>query len=412
MSILRSTSSLGRVMTVRILYDCRHREAFPWVVYSTHDDELDTCEPGHHASGSVARVSACGARLLLRGPPGALRRVRNQGPRPGRHSVSDRGRRSRRRSPALGYRAAAGPHSFHPPSLSRHTPVRTPGIDCARRPRRAASCRQPGLPARLARPARMPARTRARAPRQGGAHPLSDEPRQLRREGGWARSRDGRRTRGARAQSGPDPPIYERFHRAATRVHQLAGALSQARRARGRLHGSHASREQRAVRARARGTGVVMTTHRKLWWLLGTSLCAAFFILGFWGREVYRQAPPIPERVVTSSGVTMFTRDDILTGQQVWQSTGGQQLGSIWGHGAYQAPDWSADWLHRELTTLLDIWAERESGQPFTALDAETQGRLRARLMQEIRTNTYDTGTGTVTISADRLIAIRDSGRY
>ena len=155
-----------------------------------------------------------------------------------------------------------------------------------------------------------------------------------------------------------------------------------------------------------------MATHRKLWWLLGTALFAAFFILGFWGREVYRQAPPIPDRIVTTSGTVVFTKDDILTGQQVWQSTGGQQLGSIWGHGAYQAPDWSADWLHREATTLLDLWATREQGKPFGALDVAAQGSIRARLLQEIRTNTFDAANGTVTISDDRLAALRATGRH
>jgi nitric oxide reductase subunit B len=155
-----------------------------------------------------------------------------------------------------------------------------------------------------------------------------------------------------------------------------------------------------------------MTSHRKLWWLLGTSLFAAFFILGFYGREVYRQAPPVPERVVTTDGAVVFTRDDILTGQQVWQSTGGQQLGSIWGHGAYQAPDWSADWLHREAIALLDLWATREHGKPYASLSAEQQGALESRLAAELRTNTYDEATGTVTISADREQAIAATGAH
>jgi len=101
----------------------------------------------------------------------------------------------------------------------------------------------------------------------------------------------------------------------------------------------------------------------KHWIVLGASLLVAFSILGFFGREVYRQAPPLPERVVTREGATLMTRDSILTGQQVWQSTGGQQMGSIWGHGAYQAPDWSADWLHREAEALLAGWAGRRSPQ-------------------------------------------------
>ncbi len=120
--------------------------------------------------------------------------------------------------------------------------------------------------------------------------------------------------------------------------------------------------------------------HRKLWWLLGGALLLAFTVLGVFGAQVYRQKPPIPARVVTTDGRQLMTGDDILTGQQVWQSTGGQQLGSIWGHGAYQAPDWSADWLHREALALLDIWAERQGAASFAALPATEQAALKSRL--------------------------------
>ncbi len=68
----------------------------------------------------------------------------------------------------------------------------------------------------------------------------------------------------------------------------------------------------------------------------------------------------MPQRIATDAGATLYGRADIERGRQVWQSTGGQQLGSIWGHGGYVAPDWSADWLHREATALLEIWAQRE----------------------------------------------------
>jgi len=147
--------------------------------------------------------------------------------------------------------------------------------------------------------------------------------------------------------------------------------------------------------------------HGRLWLLFVATLFTAFFILGFFGRDVYRQAPPVPERVVTTDGTLVLTKEDILTGQQVWQSTGGQQLGSIWGHGAYQAPDWSADWLHREALALLDLWSRREHGRPYDALPAEQAAALRARLRDELRTNTFDETTGTVTISRDRAEAVR-----
>ncbi|HET9300828.1 MAG TPA: hypothetical protein VFO11_12845, partial [Candidatus Polarisedimenticolaceae bacterium] len=135
----------------------------------------------------------------------------------------------------------------------------------------------------------------------------------------------------------------------------------------------------------------------KAFLLLGATLAVAFSLLGFFGREVYRQAPPIPERVVAEDGTVIATRAQILDGQVVWQSTGGQQLGSVWGHGAYQAPDWSADWLHREATALLDLWVERGDGE---------RGALLQRLQLEMRRNTYDPATGTLTLSADRVQAI------
>jgi nitric oxide reductase subunit B len=144
----------------------------------------------------------------------------------------------------------------------------------------------------------------------------------------------------------------------------------------------------------------------KRWAWLGGTVIVCFTILGFFGREVYRQAPPIPERVVSRSGTLLMTQDQILTGQQVWQSTGGQQLGSVWGHGAYQAPDWSADWLHRETSALLDVWAEREGAASFGALAPERRQVLEARLPAAYRANTFDAASGTLTVDDDRAEAI------
>lgn len=150
----------------------------------------------------------------------------------------------------------------------------------------------------------------------------------------------------------------------------------------------------------------ISTTLRRSWWLLTITLVVAFTILGFFGREVYRQAPPIPDRVITADGDVLMTKDEILTGQQVWQSTGGQQLGSIWGHGAYQAPDWSADWLHREVLALLDIHAGRDGFGSFEAAPEEARAVYRARLKKDLRTNTYDPASETIVVSTERAEAI------
>ena len=149
-----------------------------------------------------------------------------------------------------------------------------------------------------------------------------------------------------------------------------------------------------------------MSDTRRLWLGLGALLVISFGVLLWAGGEIFRVAPPVPERVVTESGSVLYTRADIERGRQVWQSIGGMQLGSIWGHGGYVAPDWSADWLHREATALLDQWAKVEGAATYAGLDAETQARLRGRLQEQMRRNTWDADSGTITVSAERAQAM------
>jgi len=63
----------------------------------------------------------------------------------------------------------------------------------------------------------------------------------------------------------------------------------------------------------------------------------------------------------------LYTQEGILDGQTAWQSVGGMQLGSIWGHGAYQAPDWTADWLHRELLAGWNWPRSRSTASPSSS---------------------------------------------
>ena len=142
-----------------------------------------------------------------------------------------------------------------------------------------------------------------------------------------------------------------------------------------------------------------MNSTRKLWVGLAALLIASFAVLLWVGSEVHRQAPPMPEQVVADDGTVVYTRKDIETGRQVWQSIGGQQLGSIWGHGGYVAPDWGADWLHREAEAVLDLWAKRDAGvDSYKHLDEATQAAYAKRVQQLLRPNTYDEATGTVSL--------------
>jgi nitric oxide reductase subunit B len=151
-----------------------------------------------------------------------------------------------------------------------------------------------------------------------------------------------------------------------------------------------------------------MNPTRRLWITLGVIVLASFAVLGWMGREIHFAQPPIPDAVRSASGELLYTRADYDRGREVWQSIGGQQLGSIWGHGGYVAPDWSADWLHREAVGLLDRWSQAEDGIAHDAQPTQRQAALQARLRDEMRTNTYDAASGVLTVSDDRAAVIAE----
>lgn len=155
-----------------------------------------------------------------------------------------------------------------------------------------------------------------------------------------------------------------------------------------------------------------MNQYKRLWILLAAVFIITFSLLGYYGKEVYRKAPPIPQQVVNESGQILMTKDSILDGQLAWQSVGGMQLGSIWGHGAYQAPDWTADWLHRELLAWLDLSAQSTFQKPYDQLSPEQKNQLQFALKTEYRKNTYDTAKDAVTISERRTKAIAQTAEY
>jgi nitric oxide reductase subunit B len=151
-----------------------------------------------------------------------------------------------------------------------------------------------------------------------------------------------------------------------------------------------------------------MHASRKLWSWLAVICVLSFAVLGWVGTEIYLSAPPIPRQVVSADGDVLFAENQVTDGQQAWLSAGGQQLGSVWGHGSYLAPDWSADWLHREALALREIWSQKQFGKPYADIGLEQRAMLDARLRQAMRTNTYDAHTGTITLSAERAQAVRE----
>ena len=57
--------------------------------------------------------------------------------------------------------------------------------------------------------------------------------------------------------------------------------------------------------------------------------CAGTRTGDYYGAEIYRQAPPVPERVVTTDGSVLLTGQESKDGQNVWQSQSIQQIAAI-----------------------------------------------------------------------------------
>src|SRR6478752_5817042 len=118
---------------------------------------------------------------------------------------------------------------------------------------------------------------------------------------------------------------------------------------------------------------------KKLWILLISVFIFSFSILGWIGSEIFRQAPPIPRQVVTTNGEVLIPAEAVSDGQNVWQAMGGMQVGSIWGHGSYVAPDWTADYLHREALFILNDWSGGQFGKDGASMPPEQKAQLLAR---------------------------------
>ncbi len=152
--------------------------------------------------------------------------------------------------------------------------------------------------------------------------------------------------------------------------------------------------------------------YRKLWIAFGLVMLVSFSVLGGVGYKAINNGPPTPAKVVTADGQVLFTGETIRDGQNVWQSTGGQEIGTIWGHGAYVAPDWSADYLHRQSEIVLNRWASQSGHSSYQSLPAEQRAALQGRLTELTRRNTYDAASDTIVLDSDRAAAFEELASY
>jgi nitric oxide reductase subunit B len=146
------------------------------------------------------------------------------------------------------------------------------------------------------------------------------------------------------------------------------------------------------------------------WWRVGVliALVVGFSILIGVSVSAYRDAPPIPERVVGPDGSVVFTGDDIRAGQEVFLKYGLMENGTIWGHGAYLGPDFSAEYLHVLGVETSAALAKQLYGKTPEALAPAEKATVEAQVAAELKQNWYDPSTETLTLTEPESASFQD----
>jgi nitric oxide reductase subunit B len=145
------------------------------------------------------------------------------------------------------------------------------------------------------------------------------------------------------------------------------------------------------------------------WWrrCVIVAVAACFAILGLLSVRTYRNAPPIPRRAVAPSGEVVFTDADIRAGQQVFLKHGLMENGTLWGHGAYLGPDFSAQYLHNlGLTAAAMLPASHLGGGVLQ------EQQLDGEIARELKQNRYDASSGELRLTAAEAASYRQQLGY
>ena len=134
-------------------------------------------------------------------------------------------------------------------------------------------------------------------------------------------------------------------------------------------------------------------------WIQGVALVMlfGFTVMGLLAYRTYTNSMPQPQKVVTESGETLFTTQDITEGQKLFQARGLMEYGSILGHGGYLGPDFTAEYLRMEATSVKEQLASQGVADPAAATK------------KMMRTNRYDPSTGTLVWTDEQVKAYNEA---
>jgi nitric oxide reductase subunit B len=150
------------------------------------------------------------------------------------------------------------------------------------------------------------------------------------------------------------------------------------------------------------------------WWRHAVILVAfvGFSVLTVVTVLTYTNAPPVPVRVLDSAGHALFTGDEIERGQEVFLKYGLMEHGTLWGHGAYLGPDYTAETLHRQTAVARDFVARERLGRPYAELNDDERAMVTQAVQRDLKQNRYDPATAELVLSPSQVVAWSELTRF
>ncbi|MGH2566254.1 MAG: hypothetical protein ACRDE5_17170, partial [Ginsengibacter sp.] len=147
----------------------------------------------------------------------------------------------------------------------------------------------------------------------------------------------------------------------------------------------------------------------KNWWLplliIFTISIAGVTMIGV---HTYTEAPPIPD-YVSKNGEVIFSKDDVLNGQAVFQKYALMEYGTMFGDGALRGPDYTAEALHQVSQKMNTYYESKLINQPNEDL---LQKGIGEQVKAEIKTNSYNKGNNTVSLSDGQAFGAEELVKY
>lgn len=140
----------------------------------------------------------------------------------------------------------------------------------------------------------------------------------------------------------------------------------------------------------------------KNWWLplvvIFTISIAGVIMIAV---HTYTEAPPIPN-YLTAKSETIFSKEDVLKGQAVFQKYALMEYGSMFGDGANRGTDFTAEALHQVAQNMHAYYTNKLQGEPNALLIQQGIGE---QVKKEIKSNQYQKETNSLILTDAQVYA-------